>query len=138
MNEMEGRRKGCCVRRKGFASVYFLALLLAVSACCGTAVLNDMRRIRTMMFLEVNQRFFRQEMAVITDLKCRLKRDEWEDGVYDTELCDYEAFRTGTRISIYIGGGLPEVIIAETDGEGRILTDFEAQRDQTVIDAYLH
>lgn len=125
------------VRRKGFISVYFLSILLAVSVCCTLCALNDQRKMEAALYLEMNNRYFLQEQAVVNDLRCRLMNREAEDGWYQTLPTEYLCIREGNTISAEIGGELAEKIIIDIDENTGMITEVKTERMSAVITSYL-
>lgn len=118
---------------KGFASTYFLIILLYVSAFTASLMITDRRYAGTMMNLETVNRYLVMENKVIQDIRCHAG-EEYIPGEYETDGISYTLDVSGDLLLVSVGGTYPEELVIVFDPETGRLTDYEAVRSVEVSD----
>jgi hypothetical protein len=98
MKEKEKRRRRSLPKsRKGFASVYFLALMLYCISVIMVVLANDMDRMRAILNLEKHEALLEEEGIMLAYVKNALKTGELEEGTYTAGNASYMfTMREGT------------------------------------------
>lgn len=113
---------------KGSVSTYYLSVLMYCSGFLTILMLNDQARIRTVMNMKKNDRYFLQEAAVMSDIQCRLKNGKLEEGKSETNGYLYQLDIQNDRIYAVIFSENPETLLISYDPEKRVFLQMEKTR----------
>lgn len=120
-------KKSCANSHKGFVSLYFLGILLYLSALSAVIVENDISRMQTMENMLEDAECFDQERKTIQKFKCLLQQSSLEDREQDQQS-EFEI--DGSTAYIDIGGNYPELLTIYFDAETKHIIDYESIRYQ--------
>lgn len=113
---------------KGFISVYFLSMLLYCMSIVSIVMINDQRRAKTAMNIQIAKDCFIVESAVINDIRCMIEQNELEAGFYTAHGITYSLQATGTTIYCTINSELVQSLEITFDPVTRALIDYESSR----------
>lgn len=113
---------------EGIVSTYFLSVLLYCTMIFAILAGNDQAKLQTMMNMKANDKYFQQEAAVVSDIRCHMANGELKEGIYETNGYAYDLEVQKGRIYAQIQSDYPETLDIVYDAEKKILTDIREIR----------
>lgn len=110
--------------RKGFASGYFLAILLYCTMIFTVIGTNDINRLKTMINIQEIQKKQKIEITALNEVKCRLRNHEKGTGLSYTAWGSYEIDDSGTYACLNLLE-YSETILLYADSETGKITDWK-------------
>lgn len=108
---------------RGFVTIYFLGILLYISAVSTAVLANECARMKTIENLQKDSHYFIQERKAIEQVKCVLKEENWQD---EPEKWDEIMEIHGATGYIDIQGEYPELLILTFNLEQTQILDYES------------